>query len=577
MDVMKKPTQGSAIPVVEKTRSIKDCATGDWNVEFRILQVDGRTTSVLVPAADAESPRALARCLRTKGAHLPREPGARANLISRAIAAEPEEIVYQLANPGWLIIGGETRLFSCGLRLIGKTEGTTKYSPPAFIAGSRAKAFAVRGTLENWQDRVAQKALYSTSLTAILAAAPAAVVLRASGLQNFSVHLSGPSRCGKTTELLAAMSFFGFGEERDLPTWVASAARLLETATAFGDMPFPLNEVGAKRGRRAQSYEGLRDLYAQYAEGSDLERHSAWEKEHGGAARPIHGICIATAEHTIAEYAEMAGEVRDDGELFRAIDVSAIRKGGTTIFDLAPPGLDPRAELQELRKAIAECHGTALEPYIAYLMQLGYAEVRRRTLALIKEFVDHMPEAAHDGVINQMAVHFGLLYAGAILGIESGVLSWTRAHVRSALTRAFRDAIIALRTVDPLAVGLDILKAKLRGTVVERKRGSSFGVKHHAGYWTWIGGKRVCVVHARQFRAWFTSKRQRNLVIGSLAAKSISHRWPDGSLVRCFEFSDPFSGKSPMAGRNRLRKFGARKKALTLPAASREMRLLPKP
>jgi uncharacterized protein (DUF927 family) len=207
-----------------------------------------------------------------------------------------------------------------------------------------------------------------------MSAAFGAVVLRASGLQNFSVHLFGPSRAGKTTELLAAMSLYGFGKESDLATWVASAARLLETATAFGDMLFPLNEVGAKRGRRTQSYDGIRDLYAQCAEGTDLERHSEWAKDHGGAARRFHGICIATAEHSIAEYAEMAGEVRDDGELFRAIDVRAIRKGATTIFDLAPLGLDPRVELQELRKAIAECHGTALAPYVEYLMQLGYAE-----------------------------------------------------------------------------------------------------------------------------------------------------------------------------------------------------------
>jgi hypothetical protein len=37
---------------------------------------------------------------------------------------------------------------------------------------------------------------------------------------------------------------------------------------------------------------------------------------------------------------------------------------------------------------------------------------------LIKEFVDRMPEAARNGVIKQMAMHFGLLYAGAIFAIE---------------------------------------------------------------------------------------------------------------------------------------------------------------
>jgi hypothetical protein len=66
------------------------------------------------------------------------------------------------------------------------------------------------------------------------------------------------------------MSVYGFGNESDLPNWNATGLRLLEAAAAFGDIVFPLNEVGAKKGRRAQTYEGLRDLYAHYAEGSDV-------------------------------------------------------------------------------------------------------------------------------------------------------------------------------------------------------------------------------------------------------------------------------------------------------------------
>jgi hypothetical protein len=82
------------IPVVKKTRLIKDYFTGDWSVEFEIVQVDGRKAKVLVPAADAESPNALARRLRGKGARLPREPGVRARLIASIIAAKAEKIDF---------------------------------------------------------------------------------------------------------------------------------------------------------------------------------------------------------------------------------------------------------------------------------------------------------------------------------------------------------------------------------------------------------------------------------------------------------------------------------------------------
>ena len=42
---MKRKKLARATPVLKKTRSIKDWATGNWSDEFQIVQVDGRRTS----------------------------------------------------------------------------------------------------------------------------------------------------------------------------------------------------------------------------------------------------------------------------------------------------------------------------------------------------------------------------------------------------------------------------------------------------------------------------------------------------------------------------------------------------
>ena len=236
-----------ANPTLKKTRSIKDCSTGNWSHEFQIVQIDGKRTRVLVTADDAAETTQLVKRLREKGAQLPLEKAARARLIERVIRAKPEKVIYQLANPGWQVRGSNPLFFSCGRYLVGAPTGTIEYSPPVFIEHSKAKHLGARGTLEPWKARVAKKAFLSTSLTAIMAAAFAAPLLRPSGLQNFSLHLYGPTRVGKTTELIAAMSVFGFGNEPDLPTWSATALRRLEAATAFGDIVYSLNEVGAKK------------------------------------------------------------------------------------------------------------------------------------------------------------------------------------------------------------------------------------------------------------------------------------------------------------------------------------------
>jgi hypothetical protein len=150
-----------ARPALKKTRSIRDCASGNWGVEFEIIQMDGQKSRVLVPADDAESERTLVRRLNEKGAQLPRQRTARSQLLDTVIDTKPERIVYRLANPGWQLSRNKMPWFCCGRRLVGAPRGAIEYSPPLFIEQSRAKGFAVRRTLDAWRTRVAQRAMWS--------------------------------------------------------------------------------------------------------------------------------------------------------------------------------------------------------------------------------------------------------------------------------------------------------------------------------------------------------------------------------------------------------------------------------
>ena len=199
-----------ANPVLKKTRSIKDCSTGNWSDEFQIVQIHGGRTHALVTADDASDATLLVKRLREKGAQLPLDKAARARLIESVIRAKPEKVIYRLASPGWQFRGSNPSFFSCGRHVVGAPTGAIEYSPPLFIEQSRVKRFAVRGTLEAWKARVAKKALLSTSLTAIMAAAFAAPLARPSGLQNFSLHLFGPSRVLKGTTVYNSGWHAGF-------------------------------------------------------------------------------------------------------------------------------------------------------------------------------------------------------------------------------------------------------------------------------------------------------------------------------------------------------------------------------
>jgi hypothetical protein len=554
---MQKKTVMRARPALEKVCGIKDCATGKWKYEFYFSQADGTRGRVIVPGDDANKPTKLLDHLNGNGATWD-SSAARKELVENAIAAKPIKIVYQLAKAGWQIEGDKPLWFCFGKRMVGTPQGAVTFAPPGAMSRSRAGGFVESGTLAEWKSRIAIKATFSTSLTVCMSAALAAVLVRPSGLQNFTLHLFGGTRAGKTSSLLAAMSFYGMGHEDKLKNWNSSGAvELIEAAAGFNDCVFPLNEVGSRKGKRALTYEVLRDLYAQYAEGGDRDRHSSWEAAHGGQAKRFRGICFATAEHSVADYAKKAGDARDGGELFRAIDVIAVRGGMKTIFDLGPDDLDQRQCLQDLHDDLERYHGTAAPRFIDFLTQMGAGKVKARVKSLMKTFVGHMPAAPHNGVARQLAMNYGLLYAGAILGIESGILPWTKDHLQRAMKLGFEDALEYCKVVDPLTMGLEILKAKLRDKVIERKTGSAFGVKHCPGYWSRIGGQRIEVIHTRQFGAWFADKRQRDLVLDWLAKKGafpaaagglvtpaslkgVCRRWPGGSLVRSFVFVDAF-------------------------------------
>jgi putative DNA primase/helicase len=544
---------------LRKVASVKDCATGNWNIEFEIIQPDGKSGRVPVPGEDAEAVGALVRRLRQKGALLPKNAAARDALIKSVIASKPETISHKVARTGWQL--RKTEFWFCyGNHMVGVPTAGIGYSPPSAIVTSRASRFAKKGTLEDWSRRVAEKGKWSTCLTLAISAALAAPLLRASGLQNFALHIFGASRAGKSTALMVAMSVYGLAREDDLPNWNSSSARRLEEATAFGDILFPMNEVGANKGKKTAAYEQIRDLYAQYAEGVDRQRHTSWQTAKNGEAVRFRGICISTAEHSVLDYAALAGETRDHGELFRGIDVSAVRKGHQTILDRAPKTLAQRKILEALRLACGECHGTAFDPYLEYLIDTGAVGLKHRVVTLTKEFLDHVRASGLDGVQQQIAKNFALIYAGGALGIEAGVLPWERPQLLASITLSLADALTLQTTADPLKQGLDILRKALRERIVDRTSSSNFGRAMHAGYRDRSGGSISIVVHTPAFGSWFTNKAERNAVLGWLATKGllkrssagagapltpkdlhgVGRRWPDGTYVKSFEFADPF-------------------------------------
>jgi hypothetical protein len=251
--------------------------------------------------------------------------------------------------------------------------------------------------------------------------------------------------------------------------------------------------------------------------------------------------------------------------------VAAAIKGKPTIFDHNPEGMNKkqarrwaRAQLVSLRRHCDRQHGTALRPYIEFLVAQG-KDLRRKIRAHEREFMGQAKELNLDGALEHAAKNFALIYAGGRLAIEAGILPWSRAKLLDAIVSCFESAISDIRGhANALGVARRILQNKLAGEeIIAKTPNASFGPMDHAGFFERYSGKVRITVAAAAFAKWFANKAQMLAALRwlhgqgllDMGAKRASpslkttewaerqRRWPDGSNPRSYVFFDPFGSK----------------------------------
>ena len=224
--------------------------------------------------------------------------------------------------------------------------------------------------------------------------------------------------------------------KRTLLTLGATTAAILEKAGPWTNLLFPINEAGAIKGKRSDAYAKLRELTFALNAGHDTVRHSSW-----GASGDSFGLIYAlSAEHSTSEYAAMAGEKRDDGELVRLVDFPAIVPTTNSIFAVLPKGKSAEDATSDFRTACRECSGTAFPPYLGYLTQFKKAELEAKVRPIIKKFLAHVKTDITDGVTRHLALLFAAFYLGARMADEAEVWPWDKAELLRAMAYCFRVA-----------------------------------------------------------------------------------------------------------------------------------------
>lgn len=553
-------------PAIVKLANIEDKLTGDSYEVFGFRKTLGRRGTLKIERDKARDKNALLSALLRKNAILPADQNAAHALIDKAIQSDPQRHRLHVKHLGWLP-GGKG--FALKRGVIGSAGRRLELRPPIWVNARQVGDLQIKGTLEDWQRHVVGPSRYSDLLIFLLASAFAGPLLRFSGLQNFGTNIVGPSKIGKTTGLLVAASVIGIGTERQLPNWNATSSAFMETALGFNDLFSPVNEVGLLAGKKSDAYGPIRERIYIFSEGRDKARLSSSSAAAAWTASMFRGIFISTSEHSFNAYAAYSGETRSDGEYARCMDVPAKRRGHTTIFNRYPKTVEPadrqawaRALLAKLRHNCARFHGSALVPFIKWLIEHDQ-EVRRRYPIYIKEFMRNVDELNLDGALEHAGRNFAHVYASGCIARRAGVLPLSDRIILRAVLSCFKAAVADIHGyTNTLGRGREALKAKLlSGKIGPGKRDVEMDPKRIPGYYNRTDEDRLqFTIYAKAFRGWFSNRAQAIAVLlwlddegllirgnkrGAPSLKSTgwaehSPRWPGGKVVKSIQFWAPF-------------------------------------
>jgi putative DNA primase/helicase len=557
-------------PWIIKSANVEDAATGDCYEVFMFRKMLGFKGTLRIERDKARDSHVVLLALAKRNAILPYEDKQAERLIAEAIRSEPRRHRLHVRRLGWL---PGRKGFALKRTVLGAQGGIQTLRPPLWVNDRQVGVLKCKGTLEQWQQHVALRVVHSTRLMLVLSAAFAAPLVGISGLQNFGINIFGRAKVGKTTALLVGASAIGIGTERDLPNWNTTSNAFLETARGFNDLLVPVNEVGLLAGKRRDAYAPIRERIYTFSEGRDRARLSSSTMATTWASSSWQGIFASTSEYSFNDYAAFSGEIRGSGEFARCLDVAAVRKGHTTIFDSYPKDVETkrrkrwaRTQLTELRENCARFHGTALEPYLTHLISVS-GQLPKKAKKHCSEFMKAVRAMRLGGALEHAGQNFALIYAGGCMAIEANVLPWTEAAVFQAVEACFVAAVQdILGHTSPLTRGRAILRTRLQsGEILQARAGETITPERYVGFWREEGGIRTYTLHAKAFRQWFDSRAQAVAVLqwlyeqGDLLAdrgklrpspKSAQWaeracRWPGDKVVKSIRLRDPFIPAGP--------------------------------
>lgn len=274
---------------------------------------------------------------------------------------------------------------------------------------SQAAAYAVSGSLEQWQREIAAKAAGNSRLCLAIGTALAAPLLSLLNEQNGGFHLYGDSSDGKTTAALVGLSVWGSPAALKM-AWRGTDLGFSNAALSRNDGLLVLDEIGEAHPKTIS-----KTAYSVINGKSKLQG----AKDGGNrAAQEWRILLFSTGEYSLQNYMERAGEKWEAGQAVRLPSIPAAARYG--IYDTLHGYPSGAALSDHLQAAAAQYHGTAAREWINKLQNTDCKTIQTAFNAFMATLPDLDSQAAR--VARRFAITAAALeLATDITGLAAGV------------------------------------------------------------------------------------------------------------------------------------------------------------
>ncbi|MFT8560552.1 MAG: DUF927 domain-containing protein [Acetobacter sp.] len=346
--------------------------------------------------------------------------------ISEHVSAS---IDYSFSKSGWQSLKGK-RIFASPGGISTEDDGESNLR---FIANSDAgRAFTSQGTLEEWQEHVAEPLGHNKYGVLAISTAFAGPLINIPGSFGLSVaggwNFWGARKTGKTILLGAAASVWG--SPTMLKSWNTTGCGMEATCTDTSETLLCVDEM------TGTDPDAISKLVYQIPNGiGRLRAKQTGEKK---AESHWFSVMISTSEHTLSTV--MRGDPTG-GQKVRMVDIDCNGRFG--VFD-DTRGQTPNDFSTAVDNARKQYYGTAAPVYLKHLVRLrnepdGDREIVKSIFDLKRQIIEGSGITDVKGDAGVIAGRLALAAAGAEMAADCGVLPWESGRATDVCIEVFKD------------------------------------------------------------------------------------------------------------------------------------------